>query len=646
MKKLSLSLAAILCVASANAENPDYRFGKVSEEELRMESYAPDPEAAAVILYEENTLRYNLTPDLKRLQDYRVRIKILKPEGVERADVSLPYVIQREGYSGLEVIAYNLVDGKIVRTPLKKQYLFREEVDEKHRLLKFSVPEVRAGTVIEYRYRLSSDFVSYIPSIRFQHDIPVARLKMTALIPEFFRFNINMKGYVRIKVAEDSSSEIIPQTNFSYNVRQIHATAENVPALKQEPYVWCMDDFRSMIDFELSQIAFPGAMVENFATSWKDVNAALAETSFDSHCRMGNPFKSEVAEIKARGGSPQQTMHDILRLVQSKMKWNERYSLMAEAPRSAAGKGTGTSAEINFVLMAALRDAGFRVTPILLNPRFAGRLPYTHATIDGINTFILRVTLADGSFAYLDGTDPCSDVNLLPTQLLVDRARVYGVDGSEGWCNLSGLTNSLVKHNLILEIDGQAALTGQVFEQHTNQAAMAISSDYGKATSEEDYAESLEKKHGARIEELTVEGIGTAAVKQNYRITLNTVSAGEFLYLDATMVPFMTTNPFKSQQRILPVEFDMPVTYDLRGAVKLPEGYEVEETPQNINMQGCGGDLSCVYFTQAKNGFLQFRMTFRLKRVIFLPNEYEELNAFFGMVVNLSNSKIVLRKQS
>lgn len=73
IKKLILSLAATLAAVSLlQAQEPDYRIGKVSEEELRMERYDRDPDA----------------------------------------------------------VAYNLVDGKVVKTPLKKQYLFREQVGE------------------------------------------------------------------------------------------------------------------------------------------------------------------------------------------------------------------------------------------------------------------------------------------------------------------------------------------------------------------------------------------------------------------------------------------------------------------------------------------------------------------------------------
>ena len=43
---------------------------------------------------------------------------------------------------------------KTVKTQLKRQNIFEEVLDEHTKRLKFSIPEVRAGTVIEYRYLL------------------------------------------------------------------------------------------------------------------------------------------------------------------------------------------------------------------------------------------------------------------------------------------------------------------------------------------------------------------------------------------------------------------------------------------------------------------------------------------------------------
>lgn len=646
MKKLILSLAATLAAVSLlQAQEPDYRFGKVSEEELQMERYDRDPDAEAVILYEELRTYFLIGNQFTRMTDYFIRIKVLKAEGKEYADINLPYVFQRENYANLDAVAYNLVDGKIVKTPLKKQYLFREEVGDEQWMLKFSIPEVREGTVIEYRYRMNSDFVTYIPSVVVQHDIPTVRMKATVEIPEYLRFNVNTKGYLSINMRENTIAGRIAGTDVPYNVREITTEGRDIPALKKEPFVWNRNEFRSMIDFELSQIAMPFSDVQNFSLTWKDVNEALAETDFNSNIRMGNPFKEETAAIVARNLAPRQTLHELLRLVQSHMKWDGKYRLMSSSPRNAADKGTGNSAEINSVLMAAVKDAGFDVVPLLLNPRSRGRLPLAHPSFDGISTFILRVTLDDGKFAYLDGTDPDSDVDLLPTDLLVDRARIYGVSGDVGWCDLSRLAPGNTHINMTLGFDPELSVHGRITERYTNVPALRCSSAYGDARSEEEYVEALEEEHHIRIDSLTINGLRSAHLTQEFTMTREPETAGDFIYLNATIIPFLTENPFKSPERKYPVEFDNPASYTMQGVLRLPEGYVVEELPRAARFNAFDGDITCFYMAQATNGVIQFNMRFNQKRLIFLPEEYADLQAFYGAVVNICNSRIVLRKQ-
>lgn len=646
MKKLILSLAATLAAVSLlQAQKPDYRFGKVSEEELRMERYDRDPDAEAVVLCEEVRTYYLIGNQFTRMTDYFIRIKVLKAEGKEYADINLPYVFQRENYANLDAVAYNLVDGKIVKTPLKKQYLFREQVGDEQWMLKFSIPEVREGTVIEYRYRMNSDFVTYIPSVVVQHDIPTVRMKATVEIPEYLRFNVNTKGYLSINMRENTIAGRIAGTDVPYNVREITTEGRDIPALKKEPFVWNRNEFRSMIDFELSQIAMPFSDVQNFSLTWKDVNEALAETDFNSNIRMGNPFKEETAAIVARNLAPRQTLHELLRLVQSHMKWDGKYRLMSSSPRNAADKGTGNSAEINSVLMAAVKDAGFDVVPLLLNPRSRGRLPLAHPSFDGISTFILRVTLDDGKFAYLDGTDPDSDVDLLPTDLLVDRARIYGVSGDVGWCDLSRLAPGNTHINMTLGFDPELSVHGRITERYTNVPALRCSSAYSDARSEEEYVEALEEEHHIRIDSLTINGLRSAHLTQEFTMTREPETAGDFIYLNATIIPFLTENPFKSPERKYPVEFDNPASYTMQGVLRLPEGYVVEELPRAVRLNAFNGDITCSYIVQAANGAIQFRMQFKQKRLIFQPGEYADLQAFYGAVVNMCNGKIVLRKQ-
>lgn len=651
MPKLTLLslLAALVCVP-LHAQSPDYRFGKVSADELRMTSYDKDSDADAVYLNEESSLYYQIGNDILITRDYRARIKILKPEGTDQADVSLSYIDNyniRETVTGIDAAAYNLVDGKVVKTPLKKQYVFTEQIDENRKLIKFSIPEVREGTVIEYKYRISSKNITYIPSFRFQHDIPVMRSHMEAAIPEFFRFNISMRGYVQINVNENTSTSTLGSgpNSLSYNIRNITTDATDIPALKREEYVWSLNDFRSTLDFELSQIAFPQSPVKNYTTTWEDVNEALRKSTFDTHCRIGNPYKEEVAAIKAAEGTPEEKIRQVLRLVQSKMKWNEEYRLFSKGPRAAANKGTGSSADINFVLMAGLKDAGFEAVPVLLSPRHMGRLSYTHPTIDGINAFIVRVALGGGNYAYLDGTRPNSSLNLLPTALLVDRARIYGVNDGTGWCDLTNLVRNTSVINMILKLNEDNTLTGTFIQQDANQAALAVSTAYTDAKSQEEYVESLEKEHGIQIEDFDIEGVGTNMVVQKYQATVQPSATDEFVYINATIVPFMSTNKLNAQSRTLPIEFPLSIAYSIRCTLELPEGYAVEELPKNINISAYEDGASCRYIRNSSGQYVQFNFQFVLKRILYLPAEFEDLNTFYGMVADLSNSQLVIRKK-
>ena len=233
---------------------------------------------------------------------------------------------------------------------------------------------------------------------------------MQALIPEFFKFNLNLKGYIKVNIEDGSTNGSVGSGSdmISFNVREIKADATDIPALKREAYVWCLNDFRSMLEFELSQIAFPGIPIRSYTSTWENVNDMLKKSSFDTHCRIGNPFKDEVAAIKGREGSPgeRNPRGAAPCAVQNEMERKVPPLLAGAAGRSRQGHRV----ECGHQLRADGRPegrAGFQVTPIPAQPpRHMGRIPYTHPTIDGINAFVVRVSLDEGKYAYVDGYEP------------------------------------------------------------------------------------------------------------------------------------------------------------------------------------------------------------------------------------------------
>lgn len=651
MKKFLSTLTAFACLfcMSLSAQEYSFKYGKISDDELRMTSYAPDPDAEAVFIYDDTDIHYVFSNTIQVEIDRTVKIKILKDEGTKWADVEIVYHNQqayRESISKLDAAAYNLVDGKMVKTPLKKQQIFNEEISETSQRLKFSIPEVRIGTVIEYRFRLTSDFIGSIPDVNVQYSIPVVRSSTEVSIPEYFTHHVQTRGYISMPVERTSDNQpVVGYAGASYSVTKYICNLDQVPALKKEPFVWCLNDFRAGIEFEINGVNIPGQLYEDFTTTWSKVYESLRHSEFGRYINIRNPYRDEVAAIVARTEDPVQRIHEVLKLVQSRIKWDDTYRLTPDrSPHAAANEGRGDSGSINCILAAALRDAGFKPEIVLLNPRSFGRLPLSHAT-SIIGTFILRVPLGEDKGIYLDATSPYADINTLPTELLVDRARIFGMDNSvTGWTNISNIAPSMVFTQISARLTEDGIVECTETDTETYQSAFSLSSRYAASESHEAFVDKYEQEADISISELSVENLGTAKAMMKLAFTKNVDAAGDLIYLCPTISPFLKENPFTSEKRILPVEFSYPHRYRIITTIMLPEGYTVEEMPKPTRMTACDNGLSCMLNIQQQGPMIQCLFEFNMSRAIFPATEYIDLKSFYGFLTDLCNSQIVIKK--
>ncbi len=651
MEKRLLILCFIAASFSLSAQDYSRKPGKVTDYELRMTSYEADTAAAAVILCETTTINYMISVSITSRRYYYMKAKVLKREGTDVGDIEILHYVStnsREGVSGISASSFNLVDGKPVESQLKKQYIFTEQVSEKWRKVKFSVPDVKVGSVVEVRYMIESNMPDQIDPIEFQHSYPVVYAHAAVTIPEYFKFHLHTQGYYPLKITNGTSSGSYnagPITE-TYTQKVVDCTAEEVPALKDEPQVWCPSDFRSSLHFELAGYDFPGSIYEPVSSTWEAVNDLLDKSSFRSNLRVGNPFKPEVAAILASTPDEMDRLCAIHKLVTSRMAWNEKYRLVSDGVRSAADQGTGSSADINFALNAALKAAGFQTTPILLNPRHYGRLPTTRPSIDKINAFIIRVTLADGSPVYLDGTNKYSGPNVLPPALMVDRARIYGDKTQEGWVDLTKPSSNTLHSILFATMGPSGKIEGQITKTYANVMAMNKMKAKAEAASEEKYIEKLEEEDHLEISDYAFTQPKAQTAEEKYSFSLNASKAGDFIYLNASVIPFMSQNPLSQQERQLPIEFSSPDTYVIVCNVMLPAGYVIDELPKPSRLTACDGGVSFLYIATGGDGVVQVSLRYDMKRILYSMMEYHDLRAFFGMIASLSTSNIVLKKAS
>ena len=112
MKKTLFLLVALLlstfCLMAQNDAKPlKVKFGKLSDEEIKMTKYDKDPDAPAVILFDkgESDAGYGFTR--------HIRIKIFKKSAYEYANILIEYN-KNDFVKGLKGACYNIEDGKVV----------------------------------------------------------------------------------------------------------------------------------------------------------------------------------------------------------------------------------------------------------------------------------------------------------------------------------------------------------------------------------------------------------------------------------------------------------------------------------------------------------------------------------------------------
>ena len=657
MKKLNLIfLLTIMSCAFCLAQG--VKFGKITQEELEMTTYEKDTAASAVVLYEELLTRYEYDSQtfFKVVNNYFVRIKILTNEGLAQADQFISRYIassnlKSESVSGISGFTYNLVNGKIENTKLSKEHIFEEKTSEYVARTKFAFQSVKVGSVIEYKYELTSPSFGELKDYYFQRSIPVKYSKYTLKIPEYFYFSKETRGMEPISLNTKSETQTINVQgeilNFSTNVFEF--VTRDLPGLKDENYVWCIRDYLSRVTFELHSFIIPGSVHENYTNTWDKVDEKLLEHSNFGKQFNHKLFKEELSGLLTDGMTNAEKVKAIYDMVKAKVKWNDENTFSVKNPRDALKKGIGTSGEINAILISALREAGFDAYPVAMRLRNTGRIPLTHPTLDGFNYFVVGVDIDEKSI-FMDASSKYGDLNVMSTYCLSDFSRSVRAGNRSDWVDLSSISKSVGLTTIFAKFNENGELSGKVMETFSNQLGYALHNIYSESKDEQEFFDEIASSQDMEITSHVAKNIGTPTnrVEIEYDFIKKEVIAGEeYIYFNPLIFPLYEENPFKAEDRKLPVEFSYPYERRHTVIIDIPEGYQVEgiSKPTKVVLNE-EKDVTYQYIMaeDKATGKINVSLHFALNRIHYLQEEYQLLRDFFLHLATSNNEQIVLKK--
>lgn len=657
MKKVFLAFALVLAssLAAMAADKPNIKWGKPSQEELEMTTYAPEPEAEAVVLHKETTTRLEYTvTDFKLRTQVKCRIKVLKPEGKDWANGSIVYhhnngnPKMREVLETLKATSFNLVDGKVVKTPMSKDMIFNEDISKAYRRTKFTVPQVQEGTIIEYEYATSSDFLWDVDDWEAQTTIPVAYTHYTLVIPEYFKFNVVETGLCHLENDHKQSRMTLNFRNGvgTCNAGEYNYTGYNLPPLRKQPYCFNPRNYGQKVAAELRTIEIPGSTYKNYSTTWSDVDKTLMEDDDMGKRLNKNPFKDEMKAMKFEG-TTEEKIAAIYKMVHDRVKWNDKYTLWATDKASNIIKnGSGSNADINFMLIAMLRDAGLKAYPVVLRTRDEGLLPFASPTINALSTFVVAVSDSEKTY-YIDGSAEDGYINVLPSLLLASKARIIYDENNADWVDLSGITTATQNGHITAKVNADGSATGVRTERFSGLEAMDLRIEFKEAKDSAEYIHDIETSDNIEVKSCEHKGLKdfSNVVTRSIEFAAQCETAGDIIYVKPLMDDLMSKSPFTDEKREMPIEFPSKSNMQISCKIELPEGYAIEEMPKPLSFKSPDGTLAFKFLCNADQSSVTTLCTIAINSTLYAPADYPIVKAFFDEVVKAGTELIVLKKQ-
>ncbi|MFD1871911.1 DUF3857 domain-containing protein [Hymenobacter bucti] len=678
--RLGLLAAALPSVAvaqtsvSAKPAPLPLKFGQPDLADFEAKNFVADSGAAAVVLCDYGNSQFSSTAgNLVITTERTTRIKILKKAGYEYATVEVPLYHRderAEKLGHLQGFTYlRGADGTITKTKLEASNTFEEKRTKNLLVRKFTLPNVQEGAVIEYSYLVTSTFFDNYQDWTFQHDIPTRWSEYRTSIPQVYHYKILFQGYLPLTTNEASVGSVnllltnrlsegagagagmaVGTTGLQMSTEQHRWVVRNAPAFREEPYSTTPNDYLARLTFELAGTQMPNEKYRDLTDSWTKKNKVLLESEQFGKAFTSSKFlTSEVQPLLAKYPDPAARAAAVRDLVVKAVKYDGTNTYWATGPLKRSYElHRGTAADVNLLLIAALREAGLPVEPVLLSTRRHGAVSKEFPLLEQFNYVVALVTLPDQKELLLDATEPLLPAGILPTRCLNQSGHTVPASGEGRWVSLVPSQRHTHYQEVALALDAQGNLSGQVREEHGGYAGLEVREKL-QQLGEKKYVTELAARHpGWEVasyvfaKQNTVEQ--SLGLSYEWRQPAATSSTAAELYLSPLSYFTEQRNPFQHEDRNYPVDLGMMQQDIVRVTLTLPPGY-VAELPKSVSLALPNDGGRYVYSaTSSAPGTVQLMSRLTFDKPVYGAVEYGALRELYRLLLAKQAEALVIKK--
>lgn len=611
-------------------------WGKVTPEEWSLTPPPDYPEANAVIVFDKGTMK--VTNEVIKLSRH-VRMKVFNKAGTDEiGSIDIPFS-DDDRLSDL--------DAQTITPDGKKHQVNKKDIHTKtygtSKARTFSFPVLDSGCVVEYRYTISNQTYYRLDPWYFQSDLFTLRSEFVLILGPGFTYSsatMNMpSGSQKPKeelIANPDQLGMAPLKSHTW-------VMENLPPIKEEPYMSFSKGYMAAIYNQLVSYR-TSDFNQFFIRDWKDLGKRFQEvldSYVDSEKKVAKLTDSITAGVAEPLAKAETIYNFLIKGVQVRDDPNGHY-FTNDKLGGLLQTMTGTEDEINVLLWKMLKAAGIDSWPILIGTRSRNVFMPQVFQLDQFNHLITLME-SDSTILFMDASSRYCPFGVLPPE---SRAAGGFLIDSENSHLVKLVTRNpkSFRHDatrMYLKKDGSAVCSTAV----KFQGYFAV--DYGErhdSKAETDFAKDYFLGKLNQVYEIDTVIFRHDTVDQFTMDLYYTLpEAGKRLEEFLSMKPlqyYFRENPFKSEKRSFPVDFNYPFVFENIVQIALEEGMGPQNLPDPVEIKITDASFTrnCMY--DGNNIIILSRLA--VDKPAFPPGSYRPLRELFQKVAAAVEDDLIL----
>jgi hypothetical protein len=668
-KLFSITLLLLISKFQLHAQDKvPIKFGHVSPQDFDLSKQTVDTTQGAIIIAEQGytSFKGNDKGWFSMVFEYKTRILITTKSGIGLANVEVPLFTngdKKEQLGNVKAVTYNLEDGKVTETKLTNDAMFEEQYDKHFVRQKFTMPMVKVGSIIEYSYAITSDFLMNIHPWYFQGEYPKEWSEYETNIPEYFNYVTFVQGYLPFFIKTESNAADnyfirVPEgrmVKLNGSTNDKRWVMKDVPVMEKEEFTTTTKNYSSKIEMQLSAVSIPSANIpyEDIMGSWVSATDQLLKNEyFGSELSRNNGWLNDSMKIIISGATDTiDIAKRIYYYVRNNFKSNNGmgiYLTNNHSLKEIFKNRSGSVAELNLLLTAMLRHEGISADPVILSTRANGNPQPLYPLISKYNYLVCQASV-DTTLFYLDASKSYIGFGRLPAFCYNGPARVIDKDATPVAFLPDTLHEDKSTHIMLFN---DSVVTGKWVGTVESDLSYSQSEKVREKIADKGIGE-YKKEKQPFSEDFSFSNIEVKNLKEceipvevDCDVMFTPADTGAaFIYFNPIIKNWYKENPLKSAERKYPIE--MPSlsdeTYTLY--LEIPAGYEVDELPKSSKVTFNGDEALFEYSIFKDETDINLKAHLKFSKATFQPEEYQDLRSFFDYIVKKNSEQIVFKKK-